>query len=216
MLRWKKEEAAVIANRLLLIEDDEEIAAMLRPFLLKEGFEVTTARDGLEGVILYGQAKYDIVVVDLMMPKLDGIEVIKRIREHSSVPILIMSAKDSDVDKALGLGFGADDYIAKPFSLIEFAARLKAAVRRATVYANREVKQEEQGDIIHQYSGLTVNLSNYSVMKHDVEMKLTSKEFEILKLFVTNPSRVFTKIEDNPSEPKHLKTLWGIGYKWEA
>lgn len=232
-------------NRLLLIEDDEEIVAMLRPFLMKEGYEVTAALDGLEGVVHFRQAEYDIVVVDLMMPKLDGIEVIKRIREHSAVPILIMSAKDSDVDKAVGLELGADDYIAKPFSLIEFAARLKAAIRRATVYANRDVKQEVQTEMIYRYGGLTINLSNYAVMKHEVEMNLTSKEFEILRLFVTNPNRVFTKaqiygfvwqddyygdenvinvhirrlrekIEDNPSEPQHLKTLWGIGYKWEA
>ena len=103
---------------ILLIEDDIEIIKMLRNYLTKEGYDVSAALNGLDGITLFRQSAFDIVVVDIMMPKLDGIEVIKLIRENSSVPILIMSAKDSDVDKAIGLGFGADDYIAKPFSLV--------------------------------------------------------------------------------------------------
>lgn len=236
-------------HRLLLIEDDHEIVEMLDQFLVKEGFAVTAAFDGLEGILQFGQVSYDIVIVDLMMPKIDGIEVIKRIRERSAVPILIMSAKDSDVDKALGLGFGADDYIAKPFSMIEIVARLKALIRRATVYTNQENDERNSAEAAaykrYQFGSLIVDLDNYAVTNQGEDMKLTSKEFDILKLFITNPNRVFTKaqiysfvwqddyygdenvinvhirrlrekIELNPSEPLHLKTLWGIGYKWEG
>lgn len=120
---------------LLLIEDDTQIVEMLQNYLVKEGYDVSAAFNGLDGITLFRQSAFDIVIVDIMMPKLDGIEVIKLIRENSAVPILIMSAKDSDVDKAIGLGFGADDYIAKPFSLIEVSARIKAAIRRATTYS---------------------------------------------------------------------------------
>ncbi|MBU8714105.1 response regulator transcription factor [Brevibacillus parabrevis] len=235
----------------MLIEDDTQIVEMLRNYLVKEGYDVSEAFNGLEGISLFRQKAFDIVIVDVMMPKLDGIEVIKLIREKSSVPILIMSAKDSDVDKAIGLGFGADDYIAKPFSLIEVTARIKAAIRRATTYstagqtATEATEQASGAARVLTFDVLRIDLDNFSVAKNDVDLKLTAKEFEILKLFTTNPNRVFTKaqlygfiwndeyygdenvinvhirrlrekIEDNPSEPKYIKTLWGIGYKWEG
>ncbi|WDV94381.1 response regulator transcription factor [Brevibacillus parabrevis] len=238
-------------HSILLIEDDTQIVEMLRNYLVKEGYDVSEAFNGLEGISLFRQKAFDIVIVDVMMPKLDGIEVIKLIREKSSVPILIMSAKDSDVDKAIGLGFGADDYIAKPFSLIEVTARIKAAIRRATTYstagqtATEATEQASGAARVLTFDVLRIDLDNFSVAKNDVDLKLTAKEFEILKLFTTNPNRVFTKaqlygfiwndeyygdenvinvhirrlrekIEDNPSEPKYIKTLWGIGYKWEG
>ncbi|WP_285848421.1 response regulator transcription factor [Paenibacillus sp. MER TA 81-3] len=228
-------------ERILLVEDDISIVEMLTNHLAKEGFHVTAAYNGEEGVTTFQQKAFDMIVIDLMMPKLDGMEVIKLIRATSSIPILIMSAKDSDVDKALGLGFGADDYIAKPFSLIEMTARIKAGIRRATAYTH-PVQQEERRNVLT-FEQLTVDLDNFSAMKRDEDIKLTSKEFDILKLFITNPNRVFTKaqiygfvwnddymgdenvinvhirrlrekIEDNPSEPQYIKTLWGIGYKW--
>jgi DNA-binding response OmpR family regulator len=214
---------------------------MVKDHLRKEDFHVNTAKDGEEGVASFWSGTYDLVIVDMMMPKLDGIEVIKNIRAKSSVPILIMSAKDSDLDKALGLGFGADDYIAKPFSLIELSARVKASIRRATQYANPAQKPER----VFSFDHLQVDVDNFTVMRDGNDLRLTSKEFDILKLFVTNPNRVFTKeqiygfvwnddyfgeenvinvhirrlrekIEDDPSNPKHIKTLWGIGYKWEG
>lgn len=238
-------------HSILLIEDDTQIVEMLRNYLVKEGYDVSEAFNGFEGISLFRQKAFDIVIVDVMMPKLDGIEVIKLIREKSSVPILIMSAKDSDVDKAIGLGFGADDYIAKPFSLIEVTARIKAAIRRATTYstagqtATEAAEQASGAARVLTFDVLRIDLDNFSVAKNDVDLKLTAKEFEILKLFTTNPNRVFTKaqlygfiwndeyygdenvinvhirrlrekIEDNPSEPKYIKTLWGIGYKWEG
>ncbi|QKS46621.1 response regulator transcription factor [Paenibacillus cellulosilyticus] len=235
----------------MLIEDDTQIVEMLRNYLVKEGYDVSAAYNGLDGIVLFRQSAFDIVIVDIMMPKLDGIEVIKLIRENSSVPILIMSAKDSDVDKAIGLGFGADDYIAKPFSLIEVSARIKAAIRRATKYSNAgpaattASNQVTPSAKVLSFGVLRIDLDNFSASKNDVDLKLTAKEFEILKLFVTNPNRVFTKaqlygfiwndeyygdenvinvhirrlrekIEDQPSEPRYIKTLWGIGYKWEG
>lgn len=226
-------------NKILLVEDDISISEMVENYLVKEGFSVRVAFDGEEGVNKFLKESFDLVILDIMMPKLDGMELMRIIREKSMVPILIMSAKDSDVDKAVGLGLGADDYIAKPFSMIEILARIKAAIRRATKYSNTDKKEENR---IININELTIDLNNFSVIKNGEIINLTSKEFDILKLFVTKPSRVFTKaqvysfvwnddyfgddnvinvhirrlrekIEDNPSQPKYIKTLWGIGYK---
>jgi len=234
-----------VKNRILLIEDDIAISEMVENYLRKEGFNITTAFDGEEGVSKFLNNFFDLIILDIMMPKLDGMEVMKRVRGISLIPILIMSAKDSDVDKAIGLGLGADDYISKPFSMIELSARVKAAIRRANQYAKNDKKEEVN---IINVNNLTIDLKNYAVTKmdavtkKDVNLNLTSKEFDILKLFISNPNRVFTKaqiysfiwkddyfgdenvinvhirrlrekIEDNPSEPKYIKTLWGIGYK---
>ncbi|OPA80092.1 DNA-binding response regulator [Paenibacillus selenitireducens] len=232
-------------NSVLIIEDDHSIIEMVESYLTKDGYDVTIATNGEEGVIRFGEAQgqFDLVLVDLMMPKLDGMEVIKMIRDRSLVPILIMSAKDGDVDKAIGLGFGADDYIAKPFSMIELSARIKAIIRRATQYSNIEIKAETEPMLM--MGDLRIDLNNYTVFKNEESLKLTSKEFELLKLFAAHPNRVYTKaqiynqiwndeyygdenvinvhmrrlrekIEDNPSEPRYIKTLWGIGYKWEG
>jgi DNA-binding response OmpR family regulator len=204
-----------------------------------EGFHITIAFNGEDGLGKFLQHSFDLVLLDIMMPKLDGMEVMKIVREKSSIPILIMSAKDSDVDKAIGLGLGADDYIAKPFSMVELSARVKAAIRRATKYSGQEKDIVEKSI---KYGDLTVEMHNYSATKHGVNLQLTSKEFDILKLFISNPKRVFTKadiysfvwkddffgdenvisvhmrrlrekIEDDPSKPKYIKTLWGIGYR---
>jgi len=226
-------------NRILLIEDDIEISEMVKNYLIKDGFNITTAFDGEEGVEKFLNNSFDLILLDLMMPKLDGKEVMKIVRETSLIPILIMSAKDSDVEMAVGLGLGADDYIAKPFSMIELSARIKAGIRRGNLYSKKEKKEEES---IINVNHLTIDLKNYSVTKNGVNLNLTLKEFDILKLFILSPNRVFTKaqiysfvwkddyfgdenvinvhmrrlrekVEDNPSEPKYLKTLWGIGYK---
>jgi len=229
-------------NKILLIEDDVSISEMVNNYLTKEGFIVTVAFDGEEGIIKFSRDEFDLILLDLMMPKLDGIETMKIVREKSSIPILIMSAKDSDVDKAIGLGLGADDYIAKPFSMIEILARIKASIRRATQYSSSDKIEETQ---IICVGKLTIDLRNFLVSKNGIPLQLTSKEFDILKLFLQNPNRVFTKaqiyssiwkeeyygdenvinvhmrrlrekIEDNPSSPQYIKTLWGIGYKLEG
>lgn len=226
-------------SKILLVEDDKSISEMVKGYLKKEGFIVTTAFDGEEGINIFSDNSFDLIILDLMLPKVDGIEFIKIIRENSLIPILIMSAKNTDVDKAVGLGFGADDYISKPFSMIELLARIKAIIRRATKYAIIDEKKENKVIDINE---LKIDLDNFSVVKKGVNINITAKEYSILKLFVTNPNRVFTKaqiysfiwqdeyygdenvinvhmrrlrekIEDNPSKPKYIKTLWGIGYK---
>ncbi len=223
-------------KRILLVEDDVDISDMLKLCLSNEGYDVDTAYDGEEGIKMFEKAKYSLVILDLMMPKVDGMGVLKVIRDVSQLPVLILSAKGTDVDKAIGLGLGADDYIAKPFSMIEIVARVRAAIRRATVYGKLEV---ESKIIIGE---LEIDVPNYLVKKNDKLLKLTQKEFQILKLFAENPKRVFTKaqvfssvwdddyfgdenvinvhmrrlrekIEDNPSKPTYILTLWGIGYK---
>lgn len=231
-------------HRILLIEDDEAISEMVRSYLVKEGYEIEAAFDGEVAERTFRtRGPFDLVLLDLMLPKRSGTDILQTIRAGSLVPVLIMSAKDSDVDKALGLGFGADDYITKPFSMIELAARVKAAIRRAG-YAAPSIQAEEPVSVkpLISIGKLTVDLDNFSALKNGEEVKLTSKEFHILKLFVTHPGRVFTKaqiyasvweddyfgdenvinvhmrrlrekIEDDPSHPEYIKTLWGIGYK---
>ena len=131
-----------MSHHILLVEDDISIQEMVETYLVKEGFQVTIASDGEEGVNAFLKGSFDLIILDIMMPKLDGLEVVRIIREKSAVPILMMSAKDTDVDKAVGLGLGADDYICKPFSMIELAARVKAGIRRSTKYSAIETKDE--------------------------------------------------------------------------
>lgn len=228
-------------QKILLIEDDQSISEMVQDYLIREGYEITAVFDGIEAEKAFARNTYDLVLLDLMLPGRSGTDVLQLIRQQSLVPVLIMSAKDSDVDKALGLGFGADDYITKPFSMIELAARVKAAIRRAGYHSASEQQSETTSKPIH-IGELAIDLDNFSVNKGGEEVKLTAKEFNILKLFATNPTRVFTKaqvygfvwnddyfgdenvinvhmrrlrekIEDDPSHPKYIQTLWGIGYK---
>ncbi|WP_439874219.1 response regulator transcription factor [Bacillus mycoides] len=229
-----------MSHHILLVEDDISIQEMVEKYLIKEGFQVTIASDGEEGVQAFFKSSFDLVILDIMMPKLDGLEVVRIIREKSAVPILMMSAKDTDVDKAVGLGLGADDYICKPFSMIELAARVKAGIRRSTKYSATEETEK-----MIQIGDLAIDPINFTVEKNGKPLKLTLKEFEILKLFVKNQNRVFTKaqiytlvwneeyygddnvinvhmrrlrekIESDPSNPEYIKTLWGIGYKLEV
>ncbi|PFE09266.1 response regulator transcription factor [Bacillus cereus] len=229
-----------MSHHILLVEDDISIQEMVEKYLIKEGFQVTIASDGEEGVNTYLKGSFDLIILDIMMPKLDGLEVVRIIREKSAVPILMMSAKDTDVDKAVGLGLGADDYICKPFSMIELAARIKAGIRRSTKYSATEETEK-----MIQIGDLAIDPINFTVEKNGKPLKLTLKEFEILKLFVKNQNRVFTKaqiytlvwneeyygddnvinvhmrrlrekIESDPSNPEYIKTLWGIGYKLEV
>ncbi|UQZ35829.1 DNA-binding response regulator [Paenibacillus sp. PK3_47] len=236
-----------MAQRVLLIEDDRDISTMVSSYLAREGYEVEAAFDGEAAEQkIHNSGPYDLVLLDLMLPGRSGMDILQTIRAGSLVPVLIMSAKDSDVDKALGLGFGADDYITKPFSMIELAARVKAAIRRAGYASVRSGTDSSLSDKTNTISlrGLTVDLGNFSVLKNGEELKLTAKEFHILKLFVSHPGRVYTKaqiyslvweedyygdenvinvhmrrlrekIEDDPSHPEYIKTLWGIGYKLE-
>lgn len=228
--------------KVLIIEDDKEISTMVKSYLVKDGFNVMCAFDGEEGLRIFGSGEFDLILLDIMLPKIDGMEVMRRVREKSKLPILIMSARDTDVDKAVGLGLGADDYIAKPFSMIEISARIKASIRRAKDYSKTE--ETIQTEEIH-IKDLVINKDNFEVLKNGRSIKLTLKEFEILRLFAENPNRVFTKeqiygfiwqdeyygdenvinvhmrrlrekIEEDASSPKYIKTIWGIGYKLEV
>lgn len=225
--------------KILLVEDDVEISEMLKNFLITENFEVVTAYDGESACDKFFADEYSIVLLDLMIPKISGMEVMKTIRASSTVPIMILSAKDTDSDKTLGLGLGADDYVTKPFSVTEVLARIKANIRRNTQYTAAVAAEEEE---ILTKGELVLNLNAYSVMKNGKKVELTAKEFEILKLLMKNPKKVYTKeqlysqiwndaymgdenavnvhisrlrnkIEDNPRDPDYVVTVWGIGYK---
>lgn len=224
--------------KILLVEDDIEISTMLKNFLITENFEVITALDGESACEKFFSDNFSLVLLDLMIPKMNGIEVMSKIREHNTLPIIIISAKDTDSDKTLGLGLGADDYITKPFSVTEVLARIKANIRRSTQYAMGTSMEQP---VITQ-GVLSMNLNDYSVKKNGKEIELTAKEFEILKLLLQNPKKVYTKeqiyslvwndaylgdenavnvhisrlrtkIEDNPRDPQYIITVWGIGYK---
>ncbi len=223
---------------ILLVEDDNEISDMLKSFLATENFNVITVSDGETACQKFFADQYSLVLLDLMIPKRSGMEVLRTIRKTSTVPVIILSAKDSDSDKTLGLGLGADDYITKPFSVTEVLARIKANIRRSTQYA----ASTPEPDPILTKGSLTLNLNDYSVSKNGELLELTGKEFEILKLFMQNPKKVYTKeqiysliwkdtyygdenavnvhisrlrskIEDDPRNPIYIITVWGIGYK---
>ncbi len=224
-------------KRILVIEDDTSISEMIQSYLTQEGYHIVCAFDGEEALKKFKETPVDLIILDIMLPRLDGMEFLKKAREQSTLPVLIVSAKDTDVDKVLGLGFGADDYLAKPFSMIELGARVKAAIRRSHDYTQQP---ESNSSIVR--GDLELDMRIFSIRKQGVPIKLTAKEFEIIKLFFENPDRVFTKeqiytfiwnedyygeenvinvhirrlrekIEDDPSDPKILVTVWGIGYK---
>lgn len=223
--------------KVLFVEDNLEICEMLGGYLTAENFEVDCAYDGEQACQMFASNTYHIVLLDLMIPKISGMDVMKHIRKSSTVPIIIISAKDTEVDKTLGLGLGADDYITKPFSVVEVLARVKANIRRTTEYAAPLQEPEELS-----FRSLKMDLSNHTVTKNGVLLELTAKEFDILKLLLQNPKRVYTKaqiysliwndvyvgdenavnvhisrlrnkIEDNPRSPECVLTVWGIGYK---
>lgn len=223
--------------KVLFVEDNLEICEMLGGYLTAENFEVDCAYDGEQACQKFDSNTYHIVLLDLMIPKISGMDVMKHIRKISTVPIIIISAKDTEVDKTLGLGLGADDYITKPFSVVEVLARVKANIRRTTEYAAPIQEPEELS-----FRSLKMDLSNHTVTKNGVLLELTAKEFDILKLLLQNPKRVYTKaqiysliwndvyvgdenavnvhisrlrnkIEDNPRSPECVLTVWGIGYK---
>ncbi|MFB9327648.1 response regulator transcription factor [Paenibacillus aurantiacus] len=229
-----------MSKRILLAEDDHEISQLIESHLRQENYTVYAAHDGEEAAALFEREPFDLILLDLMLPKLSGMELLKRIRETSVVPVLVISAKGSDLDKALGLGFGADDYVSKPFSMIELTARVQAAIRRATQYIQPE--SSPAAPPVMSFKDLTLDLHTFSANVKGKRVQLTAKEFHILKLFLSHRNRVFTKeqiyqlvweddyygnenvinvhirrlrekIEDDPSSPQYIRTIWGIGYK---
>jgi DNA-binding response OmpR family regulator len=226
---------------LLVVEDDENISSAISEYFLRAGYSVRTAQDGLAGVQAALHDHPDAVVLDLMLPKMDGLAVCRELREKAPyIPILMLTAKDDIVDKVLGLEMGADDYITKPFSLRELEARIKSVLRRARNVATTEGVGDE-APITR--GKLRIDPSKREVTVGDRQVELTPKEFDLLRLFASNPGRVFprkyllekiwdysyegydrtidshinrlrAKIEDNPENPQMVLTVWGIGYKF--
>ncbi|HYF78567.1 MAG TPA: response regulator [Symbiobacteriaceae bacterium] len=231
-----------MADRILVVDDERPIADILKFNLEREGFEVDVAYDGEEAVHKARQSAFNLVILDIMLPKLDGFSVCKDIRLHSSVPILMLSAKEAEVDKVLGLELGADDYVVKPFSPRELVARVRAILRRLRPVA--EPPAEHQADQLLRGGPLTLNLTSYDVTKGDMVMELTPREFELLRHLVAHAGQVFAreallqevwgydyfgdvrtvdvtvrrlreKIEENPAQPELIKTKRGIGYYFQ-
>ncbi|WPC39522.1 response regulator transcription factor [Clostridium sp. JS66] len=222
-------------SKILIVEDDEEINNLIFHTLKKEGYDIVQFFDGKEAVEKYNNS-FNLVILDLMLPYVDGIEVLRQIRTVNNAPVIILSAKDEETDRIIGLGMGADDYMVKPFSTRELVARIKAQLRRYVYY------NEDKHNSVLTYDKLKLDTSNYKVFKENKELNLTHIEFELLKFFLENPDRVFTKaqifnnvwkneyvnddntvmvhikrlrnkIEDNLNDPKYIVTVWGIGYK---
>ena len=227
-----------MAKKVLVVDDEKLIVKGIRYSLEQDDMVVDTAFDGEEAVEKAREGDYDIILLDLMLPKLDGLQVCQQIREFSDVPIVMLTAKGEDMDKILGLEYGADDYITKPFNILEVKARLKAIIRRTGSKAVPEAKEKivHAGDLVLDDDGRRVTIAGK-------EINLTAKEFDLLELLAFNPGKVYSreslltivwgyenpspadvrtvdvhirrlreKIEANPSEPKYVHTKWGVGY----
>ncbi len=230
-------------DRILLVEDDKEIREGVEIFLKSQGYAVFQAANGVEGLETLEREKIDLAIVDVMMPRMDGITMVAKLREKYDFPVLFLSAKSEEVDKILGLNMGADDYITKPFTPMELLARVNSHLRRYHRFMDRLNSKQEDDPRIHRAGGLEVNEDTVQVFVDDKAVKVTPIEFKILLLLIQSPGRVFPaeeiyervwneraintdtvmvhirnlreKIETNPREPKYLKVVWGVGYKIE-
>ena len=227
--------------RVLVVDDEKLIVKGIRFSLEQDGMEVDCAYDGEEAVELAKKTEYDIVLLDVMLPKLDGYEVCQAIREFSDMPIIMLTAKGGDMDKILGLEYGADDYISKPFNILEVKARIKAIIRRSS--KNKRLKKEEANNSVIGQGDLKMDTESRRVFIGEREINLTAKEFDLLELLVRNPNKVYSRealltyvwgnkamdsgdvrtvdvhvrrlreqIEPSPSDPKYVHTKWGVGY----
>jgi Response regulators consisting of a CheY-like receiver domain and a winged-helix DNA-binding domain len=229
-----------MGKKVLVVDDEKLIVKGIRFSLEQEGMEVECAYDGEEALEKAQANNFDIILLDLMLPKVDGLEVCQQIRGFSQVPIIMLTAKGEDMDKILGLEYGADDYITKPFNILEVKARIKAILRRS---AKVEVKEEKEKVVI--INDLKLDCESRRVFILDREINLTAKEFDVLELLVFNPNKVYSrekllkivwgyeypgdvrtvdvhirrlreKIESNPSDPKYVHTKWGVGYYFQG
>lgn len=225
-------------RRILIVEDDLDIAELERDYLQLNGYKADIARDGLQGLKQAVSGKYDVVVVDLMLPQKDGYEIIRGIRKSQEIPVIVVSARNEDIDKIRGLDFGADDYLTKPFSPAELTARIKAHIRRYERLKGRGAAAE-----VIQHKGLEINTAAHKVFVNGREVQLTAKEYELLVFLAANPNIVFSKehifttlwgdeyagdtatvavhiqkirkkIEKDPSDPEYIETVWGSGYRF--
>ncbi len=229
-----------MAKKVLVVDDEKLIVKGIRFSLEQDGMEVTCAYDG-EEALQYAQSQdFDIILLDIMLPKMSGTEVCQQIREFSSVPIVMLTAKSDDMDKIMGLEYGADDYITKPFNILEVKARIKAIMRRT---AAREAAKSQEDVIIR--GDMRMDCESRRVSISGKEVNLTAREFDVLELLIKNPNKVYSretllklvwgadypgdvrtvdvhirrlreKIESNPSEPRYVHTKWGVGYFFRA
>jgi len=222
-------------KKILVVDDEPLIVKGLKFSLEQDGYIIDAAYDGEEALDKVNSNEYDLIILDVMLPKVDGLTVCQKIREKMSVPIIMLTAKGEDMDKILGLEYGADDYLTKPFNILELKARIKAIFRRSMA-----TKEEDKSRQI-KVNGMVINLDSRTVLIDDKEVNLTAKEFDLLQLFATNPGKVFSrenlletiwkydylgdlrtvdvhirrlreKIEKNPSQPEFIFTKWGVGY----
>ena len=224
-------------KRILIIEDEVSISEIVKFNLVKEGYEVETAYDGEEGLKKALGADFDLILLDIMLPHVDGFQVCRKVRETSNVPIIMVTAKEEEVDKVLGLELGADDYLTKPFGMRELIARVKANIRRTEFLSDFG----DGGSKVSNYGNITIDMTKYEIRKNDKPLELTLREFELLKYLAEQENQVFSreqlleevwgyeyygdirtvdvtirrlreKVEDDPSEPKYIRTKRGIGY----
>ena len=230
---------------ILVCDDEKEIVEAIEIYLMQEGYHVLKAYNGREALDILQKEQVHLLVLDLMMPEMDGIHAMMEIRKTSSIPIIVLSAKSQDSDKILGLNIGADDYITKPFNPLELVARVKSALRRYTSLGTMQAEEEQEKEHIYHTGGLMVNDDRKEVTVDGEKVKLTRIEYNILLLLIQNKGKVFSideiyekiwkeeafyadntvtvhirhireKIEIDPKNPKYLKVLWGIGYKIES
>ena len=227
------------ASTILLVDDEESVQKLLTYPLERDGFRVVHAWDGEEALARFAAENVDLVVLDLMLPRLDGLEVCKRLRAQSTVPIIMLTARDDELDKVLGLELGADDYITKPFSIREFRSRVRALLRRAAAPRPGDRDDDEVIDV----AGVRIDVPRRTVVAHGRDVQLTFVEFELLRLLASSPGRVFSrrqllerlrggadyreprtidvhvrhlreKIERDPHEPELIMTVRGVGYRF--
>lgn len=222
-------------SRVLVVDDEKLIVKGIKFSLEQEGWEVDVAYDGEEALNLVKASHYDVMILDVMLPKYNGLEVCQLVREFSNIPIVMLTAKGEDMDKIMGLEYGADDYVTKPFNILELKARIKAILRRAVQ------SEKEQNKKLLEVGGLKLELSSKRIFLNNKEINLTAKEFDMLELFATHPGKVYSrdqlldtiwgrdypgdvrtvdvhvrrlreKIEPNPGQPEYIHTKWGVGY----
>ena len=231
-------------NHILIVEDDKDIREGVGIYLKSQGYQVFMAADGMEGLEVLDREEIHLAIVDIMMPRMDGITMTMKLREKHDFPVIMLSAKSEEVDKVMGLNIGADDYVTKPFTPMELMARVNSQMRRYRRFMEKlQEKEFQNSDTIYTIGRLEVNESTFEVRVDGTPVKMTPMEFKILLLLIKNPGRVFSadeiyervwneravntetvmvhvrnireKIEINPKEPKYLKVVWGVGYKIE-
>ena len=225
--------------KILVVDDEKLLVKGIKFNLENEGYQVETAYDGEEAVRLAREGEFDLIILDIMMPRISGLEACMKIREFSMVPIIMLTARSEDMDKVIGFEYGADDYITKPFNILELKARIRALLRRSAI-----VSQSDGGSVISM-GHISIDCDKRTAMNDGVEVELTSREFDVIELMMKNPGRVYSrenllnivwgheyqgdvrtvdvhvhrlrdKLEKNPTEPEHIMTKWGVGYYFKG